>query len=242
MKIDKLRFVVGDNASPRSSVWFVDGYRDDVYLSSRNLGGSFKCSLHASGWCHVAFESGYAARKRESGIDIPRRALVRWRRPPTPPRGGVHVASVLFPTDFLRLDFPPLSPKPRRPVFNFKAAPPGQAVEVCVFYSGISMNEAEEPLSKIGLPIVCLSLDGGEFVHVVGRYQPFPTDYVERMRQARGRMTELSPRDIPRAGETKRNLSVVGVNDPEIDGCIKLVEVNGLTLTNHGLPSPSEQP
>ncbi len=101
LKIDKFRFfVVDEEDRQRSSLWFAHHSKNDVYVSVGVLGGRLKLSLHRDRNCQFGMVRRYAELLNDRGL-TPIRAI-RWRRPQTPERGAFHIASVFFPTDFLR--------------------------------------------------------------------------------------------------------------------------------------------
>lgn len=129
MKIDMLRFAVGDDDALWSSIWIAFGGangRSDYYVSVRGQTGSVKVSLHASGACQIAFdkESGYWDRLVALGLaPTASRAITSWQRAPTPLTGGCHVLSIFFPTDLMRLRLPHLRRKPGKKLMLLQQRP-----------------------------------------------------------------------------------------------------------------------
>lgn len=78
------RFAVRASNGPRSAVWRVwaAAGKSDVYIAARFLAGSFKISIHQSGYNRAAFTSEYV----ESGFPMTSttqdRAIDKWVRPP----------------------------------------------------------------------------------------------------------------------------------------------------------------
>src|SRR3954452_6271116 len=87
-----------------------------------------KISLHPSRICKVALTNEHMKGLREQELDAPDdKASVTWSRVPAPVEDAVHVVSLIFPTDYLRLPAPELVPG--KPVLPVEAAPPGKAIE-----------------------------------------------------------------------------------------------------------------
>lgn len=120
-----------------------------------------KFSLHDRENCRLAFTKEGTPAMRQQGLDVPKnRAVVEWYRNPAPENGAVHVVSLIFPTDYLRL--PP--PEGKKPIFQFAAAPPGKAIEFDFFFSREAEATLEGKLLQIGMPLVRTTLDNGETV------------------------------------------------------------------------------
>src|SRR5262245_20042998 len=84
-----------------SATWTAFGHGND-HIGSRNLMGSQKISLHASGICRVALtEQHYQSLPAQGLLQPLDRAMVKWRRPETPKTGAVDVASLIFPADHM---------------------------------------------------------------------------------------------------------------------------------------------
>ncbi|VAW19370.1 hypothetical protein MNBD_BACTEROID05-358 [hydrothermal vent metagenome] len=99
-KIVDLRFAVRRTDGYMSSVWKLWGTKKgDIYLSTRSMTKIEKYSFHVSGICRSAFT-------KEHGVPstMEDRAMFKWKRAVTPPRGSgkvSRVAWIAFPTDFL---------------------------------------------------------------------------------------------------------------------------------------------
>jgi len=107
-------------------MWTAFGTGNEYYIGARHVMGSTKISLHQSGICRVALtEKHFNALPGDGLTQPPDRAMVKWKRPPTPDVGAAHVASIIFPTEFLRLAEPQGTRK--KPLIIFGAAPPRQS-------------------------------------------------------------------------------------------------------------------
>jgi hypothetical protein len=97
--LSDLRFAVRASSGQRSSTWrFWVTPHGDVYLAMQAMAGVWKYSFHASGICRSAFTSAHGV--PPTMLD---RAMIKWRRQPTPDVGGTtcRVAWLAFPTDYL---------------------------------------------------------------------------------------------------------------------------------------------
>lgn len=131
MRDDKLRFGAKASDGRCSSSWIAIRRKSDVYLGVRSLSGKLKLTLHKDGRAHIALTDNFYPQLRDEGVPLPpSRHFTRWRMPDVPDDGAVHVASVVFPSRFLR-PRPPL--KPNETVF-WEPAPELGALEVGVFY------------------------------------------------------------------------------------------------------------
>lgn len=70
--IKEIRFCVGNKKRASSLIWKLFVRNDDVYLLARQMGGSWKISLHKSGICRVAFSNEF-----EKGKD---RLVLKWNK------------------------------------------------------------------------------------------------------------------------------------------------------------------
>jgi len=82
-----LRFAIHDGAGHRAATWKLwteaAGGKSDFYLIPRELGGTFKASLHESGEWHIAYSQRVFEEKVKGAI--PRfkdRFMEKWPRPP----------------------------------------------------------------------------------------------------------------------------------------------------------------
>lgn len=95
-----LRFGIRRDDGYISSLWRLWVTRkNDVYLTTKGMGGVEKCSFHASGICRSAFTKEHGAPS-----SLKDRAVFKWKRSTTPPKdsGQVsRVAWIAFPTDYL---------------------------------------------------------------------------------------------------------------------------------------------
>lgn len=223
----KIRIAVGTANHLLSSIWFASPKKGCLFLGAVGLGGTLKASLHASGQSHVRF-----------GPDIKEIAntyAMKWQRPPTPESGVTHVASVLFPTDFLK-GSQPLTNKVSNLIL-LEHAPAGEAIELSFFYSYHHMEELEPKLSKIGLPLFHIGMESGEQVSLVVRnikFDPFILGPFGALSDPNGSVAlplakwmDDNAKDTPSIG----GLSSILFNEPSIQGgVLRMIQVSGLAL------------
>jgi hypothetical protein len=113
----------------------------DVYLGVRSVAGKVKLSLHQDGRAQISLTSEHYSRLSNEGVPTPpSRHFARWRMPDVPDAGAVHVASVVFPSRYLR-PWPPLQLS--KPV-SWEPAPERGALAVGLFY-GRQLTRPEPP-------------------------------------------------------------------------------------------------
>lgn len=133
-----IRFGARGLARPASAVWrlWVEG--DETYLAARDLGGTFKISLHSSGRWRGAWteRSGVLEEHSED------RKVFSWSRPPEFRTGWTQGASVLVPDSQVR--FPFEVPDPSDPLIHWSMAPaPGSKVLFTTLFSAPDAEEIE---------------------------------------------------------------------------------------------------
>jgi hypothetical protein len=224
----KFRFAVGDPEHNFSTTWSAFGHRNEYYLGARAFMGSTKISLHNSGTCRVAIIDTQFEELAIRGLPRPAdRALTKWKRKPTPDVGAVHVASVVFPTDYLKKTDTPIGTA-KKPLTIFSPAPSGSAVEVGFFYSREPAEALEPKLVKIGKPLIRATLDNGESVSIVVRQAKFDPAFLPTREKSEG-IKKLVHVVIP-VGAEMSDLTAAVWNSPADDGtgCLYIVEVGGV--------------
>jgi hypothetical protein len=239
IEFDKLRLFIRDAQNrPRSQCWYFSSYNNSIVIGPEPTGGTLKLSFHASdGQSHDGRNSQWGLitdyREEEERLFGKQTVLqpIRWIRPETPSVGAAHVASILFPTDFLDGTIKPFKPlnKQDQKRIALPLAPSGHAIEVGVFFS------FEDPLTIIvrsDAGDTCIgyrSLPGGEYVAFAAREVPFnpasilPASDLGRAFQA------LS--GAPKVSEAIDNCSAILLHDNPADGeAAFLVEINGATI------------
>jgi hypothetical protein len=148
-----LRFCVGCTDVGYSGIWSAFSKVSDYYVGVRGILGMIKISLHASGICRLALTDHHASFLQSLGmLPLEDRAFIKWRRVAAP-EAGAHLALVLvFPTDHLHSDDPKWE-NSRKPLFIFKPAAAGKALEFGFFYSREAKETLEAKLIRIGTPL-----------------------------------------------------------------------------------------
>ena len=227
---DKLRFAVCDQNGQHSGVWSAWGNRGDFYVGARNMLGSMKISLHASGVCRVALTEKHIAMMTAQGLEAPAdRAFVKWRRKSTEETGAVHIMSLVFPLAHLRNQAPTGTEK--KPVVIFGATWPEGAVEFGFFFSRLRAAELEQNFLRIGQPFFRWKLENGESVSLVARkaeFDPATLPKVEAINQAGVQI--LGADKLPSPGSEMANLVAAFWNTPKDNESLRMIEVSGVTI------------
>jgi hypothetical protein len=235
---DKFRFVVATREGHHSTAWFTRDVKkkNSFYIGARTIGGKMKISLHGELNCRLAFTKEGMAAMKQQGLDVSEnRALVEWYRKPAPENGCVHVVSLIFPTDYLRLPAPESTFK--EPLLFVDAAPPGKAVEFGVFFSRGPQIRAEPKFIQIGVPLVYASLDNGDTVWVVAWETEFDRAVIPSADQWRGSLRAADKKAFLDEGVELRNLSSVFWNAPKDGEILRVIETSGVTASvEEGIP------
>ncbi len=124
-----LRFAAGDDPGPRSGVWRIFTYNDEIYVLPRYAGGELKTSLHSSGAFRHAFTEAAAPRF----VGDENRAFKEWREPRGEAGNLRLLLEVVMPTDELTAPTEELTPAEKRKIELLDPAPPGAATIVSLF-------------------------------------------------------------------------------------------------------------
>lgn len=234
-EVDKFRIFISDEQDrARSQCWYFFSNRDDVYIGPEPIGGASKLTFHANdGRSRDGHNSQwglirpYADKERQLGTPniLP---PVRWKRPETPSVGVAHVASIMFPTDFLGGTIPPF--KSGRKRIALPLAAPGQAIEIGVFYSLEDPSTIRTEINKAGGTFIGhMSLPGGENVAVVARETPFEAQAIPAAAEWARTIRPLS--GAPNSGDAIDNCGAVLLRDRPADGqTVLLAEINGIRI------------
>jgi hypothetical protein len=234
----RVRFAVRSPEQRYSAAWLTIDTNSGFYIGARSVMGTFKISLHTSGKCRLAFEKTYFDFAVNRGLIPPEedRALVKWRRSPTPAVGAALVVGLVFPTDFLHLDAPTTTAS--EPFAFLQAAPQGKAVEIGFFYSREPVNTLEPKLLEFGIPLFWTDLDNGDIVWMVGREADFDATAlpsVETLNSISGRL--LDPDGFTKAGAERRTLTSHLWNAPKDNEALIIIEVGGIATSVDVIPS-----
>jgi hypothetical protein len=223
------RFAVGSIEAGYSATWTAFGRGSEYYIGARSMMGGSKISLHQSGICRVALTEEQFKMLPNDGLAQPSdRAIVKWKRQPTPKIGASHAASIIFPTEFLKLPEPRGTAK--KPLIIFGAAPQGKAVEIGFFYSREDSTTLEPKFFNIGYPIVCTTLDNGETITVVARETNFDRSTLpcqDRLDKSSG---IILSKEVHETQNKMENLMGMFWNNPKDGQPLMLVEVGGMSL------------
>jgi hypothetical protein len=233
LETDKLRIFISDDIDrARSQCWYFHSKGDDVYIGPEATGGTAKLSLHGNNapsndGCNSQWGLIGDYRKKEAKFtNRPLRPL-RWKRPKTPPMGAIHVASILFPTDFLCGVIRAF--KPGRTRVALPMAPPRHAIEVSVIYSLEEPSNIAAEMTKAGITFLGhFHLPCGGIVAVSACEVPFDPALVPPP-SALGRGFALT--GAPASGKSIGNCGAVIVHAKPEDGqSVTLAEINGYTV------------
>jgi hypothetical protein len=223
------RFAVGSAEAGHSATWTAFGTGSEYYIGARHAMGSSKISLHQSGTCRVALtEKHFNALPGNGLTQPPDRALVKWKRAPTPDIGAAHVASIIFPIEFLKLPEPQGTQK--KPLIIFGAASPDKAVEIGFFYSREAPTTLEPKLLQIGHPIVCTTLDNGEMITVVAKEADCDRAVLPSQETLDRSPMNILSKDVQAIEDQQKNLTGMFWNNPGDAGSLMMIEVGGLSL------------
>jgi hypothetical protein len=228
---EPFRFVVGTHGGSHSAVWnIVADKKNDYYIGNRGFFRLTKISLHQSRICKVALTNEHVNGLKEQGLDAPDdKASVTWRRVPAPVEDAVHVVSLIFPTDYLRLPAPELPPGDL--VLSIEAAPLRKAIEVGFFFS----READVPVKpkflQIGMPLVLTRLLNGETVWVVAREAEFDRMSIPSEERWAGNVRFHDRAAFLEPGAVETDLITTFWNSPKDGECLRVIEIGGVTAS-----------
>jgi hypothetical protein len=211
-------------------VWVAWRQGSECYVGANSTLGSVKISLHQSGICRLALSERHYNELPEMGLKQPAdRALTKWRRLPTPEAGVVHVLSLIFPTDHLRLEEPKSSQK--KPVMIFEPPPAGQAVQMGFFYSRQTGPAMEASFLNIGAhPLFTFDLRNGDTVWMAAKQIPFDRKVLPMAPLTMNPESVLDRTAIVGPGETRGNLTAHFWNAPKDGEPFYLWEVGGAVI------------
>lgn len=213
----------------RSSTWKIKRTKDNVYISTEGFTGRMKLSLHPNLVCQWGLVRNY----HESNIANSKGSFepIRWQRKETPAEGALFVASITFPTKYLKGKFSDFKEKGKEN-FKFQIAPEGRSLSFGIFYSKEDPKTLEQKfMQRNMLPIFAFDLENGEYVSFVFQEQidrfALPDGFTRKVGG-----TEIEP--ILQVGETMSDCSAIFVGQRAVEGePIELVEVNGFSISKN---------
>ncbi|MFT0879821.1 hypothetical protein VRZ08_24880 [Rhodopseudomonas sp. G2_2311] len=221
---DRVRLIAENASGGFSSAWMFWGNRNDFYLGSKTLLGSFKVSLHENGRGYIAYQKQYFLKKREEGISIPAKTVFEWELPKPAALGAVHAASLLLPSDYFTGAGPSESARKKTLVFGVE---PGCAAEFGIFLSHENMQTLEPKFAKMGHPIVMVTLENKLNVSIVARSRTFnPTVLPTAEMFAKSKSIQLQKEPT----HEQKNLNAMIWNAPKDGEALQVIDVGGLEI------------
>ena len=226
-KVERFRFGVGSDEDGYSSVWLMCRDRNDVYLGIRDAMGMIKIDFHEDGNCFLMIGKEF----HEDQNMGPGRALVAWKRPKTKQGGVSHVASLVFPTGFLKGNL--IVGKESKKILWIQPAPDGRAVEIGVFFTyekpAIATNKYLGGVTQI----FSTKLLNGQNVLMAGQKIDFDSNRTrEKFSHMRGKA--IRPELGLDPGESITNATFHFYNSPKDGETFWITEIGGLNVSNEG--------
>lgn len=171
-KSGRLRFAVGDLSDGylSSEIWTIWQSKSDLYLSSSNVKGLTKISLHQSNICRYAITDNLASHNPKSQSRD--RVIVRWERKTPPDFGHSHIFSMFI---LSILGWAPKTSITDKPLVILPKAIQGYSVEVACYASlsnPLEWNGSRFPSKNI---MGVFELENGQFIAFRRRVIDFPT-------------------------------------------------------------------
>jgi len=171
------RFAIADT-KPRSECWSIFTNKNDVYLTGNAYKQTLKLSLHGSGVCQIALLESFFEEQvawRDEGPE--HRAILRWKRLPTPLFQGQCAASIMFAS----YDFWPEHDPIKSSKKYIALEPPGKnfARRVDVVFSRVDPTHIAELGHWTDELIFCKQLPNGEYVCLLQFLEPLPENFFD---------------------------------------------------------------
>ncbi len=224
----RLRFAVKGFDGRFSTAWAVWEHRDTLYVASRSVSGCLKISLHPEGGYRFAFTKEFYPNIKDRSPAFRTRDLVIWPKPNLSNAKATLVASISFPTDYLRSGPPPSSAKSK--YLLFEAPPAGWATIVGFFLSRLPPEQLEPSFLRFGKPLFHWSFEDQSGLSLVGWVDKFdsrilPTSF------ASSAMVPLTASGKIGDVDLRANLTCMFWNRPAPGEPLRLVEAGGVTLS-----------
>ena len=177
----------------------------------------------------LAFVDTFHNRMMDQGRAPADRCIVRWP-PPNVENGKaiVTVASIFFPTEFLKSGRPPSSTS--KPYLMLEAARSGWAVEVAFFLTAVDPARTEQALlARSFAPILRWDLSEGKHITMAFREREFDVAKLLPSARAVGR-SMLGNADVIAPGESRSGLTAMLWNDPSENRPLMITEIGGVTV------------
>lgn len=212
------RFAVGSTDGPRSGIWtlWTPSDSSEVYVAARQLAGSLKVSLHASGNWQAAFTTQFVDKlSRESKWSRGSRHVDKWRRPEEIAPGITLALRVLVPHSELHAT--PIKLPSTKPVTWVSASGNEYVSEFSVYFAApqVVIITKQEDAKSENRALTSIPLSNGEklwIVHHLLLNTGQLTSYIAEMKaKLKGRKPDLSTSDISKILPSHR--IIIGGND-----------------------------
>jgi hypothetical protein len=203
-----LRFAVAENddgSGRRSSSYriFTGKREPDIYVAVRQMAGTFKFSLHASGSNQYGFISDAAASR--AGHEGPSRHIEIWNRPAPFADGRTHEFSIRLPHD--EFSARPVGDEETGHIHALPAVGPGHACHIDIFRlerdpRGVTFDNA------VAVALALFDLADGSYAQVIATRVVFTAEAREKtavsrrqaIAQSKAAGIEIDRADNPRMG------------------------------------------
>lgn len=223
---ERLRFAVEGPDGRFSTAWSTWEKNDTVYVAGRTSGRFIKVSLHLpdKGGYRLAYDKPFYLTIKER---VPQREIVTWPRPEVSERDVVLVASICFPTDFMRSGPPPSS---RDKKYLILGAPhSGRAANVGFFLSRAGTEAIAASAPRGHMPMVGWVFDDGTSISLVAWESEFDPAVLPRPGEPLKGATVMTfgPIDHERPGG---NPTMMLFNEPGPGVPLQIIELGGVSL------------
>jgi hypothetical protein len=217
-----VRFAIGDRQGVRSSVWRIWKARktDDIYIAPRPMVSIAKASLHVSGLCYFSITTEHHRQMIAAGTAREKRALTRWKRPPTPPAGLVSALSILFAAEFLSQKSTPVDSDPI--LIDIPKA--GKAIVIDLVFGRMPDGRLGLQPNQKELGHIFLST-GEEFFVIAGLVKDFDANTFRRQHQPLSQNMDSTFLQQPAYDGDPDNLRGAILLPAISDGVLRIVEV-----------------
>ena len=222
----RLRFAVEGPDGRFSTAWATWEKNDTVYVAGRTSGRFIKVSLHPPhmGGYRLAYDKPFYSTIRDR---VPQREIVTWPRPEVSEKEVVLVASICFPTDFMRSGPPPSS---RDKKYLILGAPQsGRAVNVGFFLSRAGKEAIEASAPSGHVPIERWDFEDGTSISLVAWESEFdPVVLPKGGEPLKGAPVNVFGPIVPKRTGARPTIMLTNKPGPGIP--LQLIELGGVTL------------
>ncbi|MDD5415628.1 MAG: hypothetical protein PHE48_01335 [Candidatus Daviesbacteria bacterium] len=158
-KVKEIRFCVGSKNKMSSLVWKMFINNEDVYLLARQMGGSWKISLHKSGICRVAFKQ-----ELEKGKD---RLVLKWDKVYVEDTISPNIAILVPHVDITKALNKNIESRLNKDILYIDSPSNDEKVVVKVFYTKNDGVDLESKLPASHKKLFQYALKNGEVVYLI---------------------------------------------------------------------------